>query len=447
MFRTMLATHSPAKRTFCSAADVYSNLDFDTFDFNLGVFHRIPLLSYHDTQKLNFSTISPPYKRARPSQPDHLAEEWSWSRATTPDVQHKFSAAATTSFPCPPVTSLPSYLIDVEANEDGCDNEKTACFLSNASVSSASGDMPAKRPVLPSNAGKHKSIDKSDLEDSGSAKLNSSISDKNNRGVSSRRRPVAGENIPRLAATWRETTSSRGSDNTFRVRSQVNANDVTASMSDVSFSGVATDGLESNNDYNLLLDDWSLVCGPNAIEGQQTLYSAPQLPHSELSPHNISALTPYIVPGNIEGDFDFLPISTHQYPDTGSEMANNYISCTANSDIFAMEPTNILSEPNLVLNPLTSLSTSSSIHLGSVSSSVLPNDTSHSNDNWNSSSCLPELEDFNWGNISQASNTDTTSFWFPGISPVAAQTEADINLETLDTQCKCIIVSSNNFRC
>lgn len=308
--------------------------------------------------------------------------------------------------------------------------------------------MPAKRPVLPSNAGKHKSPDKSDLEDSRSAKISSSISDKNNRGVSSRRRPVVGENIPRLAATWRETTSSRGSDNTFRVRSQVNTNDVPASMSNVSFSGVATDGFQSNNDYNVLLDDWPSVCEPNAIEGQQTLYSASQLPHSELSPHNISALTPYIVTGNIEGDFDFSPISTHQYPDTGFEMANNYISWPANSDIFAMEPTNILTESNLVLNPSTSLSTSLSIPFGSsVSSSVLPNDISHSNDDWTSSFLLQEPEDFNLSNITQATNTDTTSIWFTGISPVAAQTEADINLETFTTQCKCIIVSSNNFRC
>ena len=307
--------------------------------------------------------------------------------------------------------------------------------------------MPAKRRVLPSNAGKHKSLDKSDLEDSRSAKLSSSISDKSNRGVSSRRRPVAGENIPRLAATWRETTSSRGSDNTFRVRTQVNANDVATSMSNVSFSGVATDGLESNDDYNLLLDDGPSVFEPNAIEGQQNSYSAPQLPHSELSPHNISALTPYIDPDDIEGDFDFRPFSTHQYPDTGSEMANNYISWPPNSDIFAIEPTNILSESNLILNPSTSLSTSLSIPFeSSVSSSVLPNDIFYSNDNWTPKVFLLEPEDFNWSNITQATNTDPTSFWLPGISPVTAQTEADINLETLAAQCKCIIVSSNNFR-
>lgn len=446
----MLATHPPPSEYF---PDIDSDVDLDV---NLGVFHTIPLLGHHHTQTLDFSTITPPYKRARP-------HDWSWSRAATADVQHALSAAAATSFPCAPLTFLPDYPIHVEANEDGCENQQTDCFLPNASVSAPGRDMPPKRTALSSDAGKRKSIDTSVLEDSRSTKLSSSKSNNSSRGVSSRRPPVPGENRPRLAATWRETTSSRGADNSYSVRSQVKANDVTASMSNVSSSEVATDGLESRDDYDLISGDslsaWELEAWElDAIEEQQALYSTQHLPHSDSeTSHNITDLRSYNDHSSIEPEYDFSHFQTHQFLNTRSDMSINDLFQAAEFESYDMEFTSVPSEANLASNNLASMSTSSSNPFEDcVPSTIRPEYTLHMNDGWVD---FPLLVNFNPSTITQATNTDRSPPWFSERSSVPAQARAyadtsdtsmereNMHLETFGTQCKFIVVLSNNFRC
>jgi hypothetical protein len=124
-------------------------------------------------------------------------------------------------------------------------------FLSNATASSAVGDMPAKRRR------QRKSSDAenfrtSDPEGPNATQLDSSKTNKNNRRTSSRRRPFPGENPPRLAATWRKTTSSRGAENTFVVGVQDKSDEVTASQSNISSSGTMVDGVQSPNELNIM---------------------------------------------------------------------------------------------------------------------------------------------------------------------------------------------------
>jgi hypothetical protein len=102
-----------------------------------------------------------------------------------------------------------------------------------------------------------------------------------------RRPPFPGENPPRLRASWRETTSSKGAENPYSVRNQENANTVTAFKSSASsFSNVA-DGLETGSDYNDAYRDLSLASKFSAVERQQTAHSTEPIMET---PHNMKSL-------------------------------------------------------------------------------------------------------------------------------------------------------------
>ncbi|KAH6661963.1 hypothetical protein B0J14DRAFT_687579 [Halenospora varia] len=154
-----------------------------------------------------------PHKRTRlSSQPHQLTPEWSWTLATdtgsTVYNGHEPCTLADTAFPSVPPTSFPYYL--------------------NSVAGATSGDMPAKR-----------------------------------------RQHLPGINPPRLATTWRETTSSRGIENPFKVGVHEKTNNVTPSMSNVPPSNIANDGLESRD--GLDITDWepSSVFEFNGIVEQQ----------------------------------------------------------------------------------------------------------------------------------------------------------------------------------
>jgi hypothetical protein len=230
MFHKMLAPHSTAKRKTCADGAL------DNFDFNVGVFD-CPIL---------------PHKRARVVDQHHYsAKEWSWSSASP-------------YFPCLPPTSFPVYLNPVEGHVD---EERTRGFFPTATAGTAFGDMPAKRR-RPRQSSDAENGRMSDLEGPHSAQLSSSRSNKNDHGTSSRRLPFPGENPPRLAATWHETTSSRGAENTFMAGVQGPPNYVTSSPPNFS-SGIMTDGVESRSGLNITDNGSASVLEFNVFEEQQ----------------------------------------------------------------------------------------------------------------------------------------------------------------------------------
>ncbi|KAH8654610.1 hypothetical protein BGZ60DRAFT_157347 [Tricladium varicosporioides] len=86
------------------------------------------------------------------------------------------------------------------------------------------------------------------------------------------RKPVPGVNPPRLATTWRETTSSRGAENTFMIGVQGKSNDATASTSNVSSSNTVADGLESLNFPHAIECESSPVPEFNATGEERTAH-------------------------------------------------------------------------------------------------------------------------------------------------------------------------------
>lgn len=441
----MLATHLPAKRGF-------SNVDFDSFDFNLGLFHSTPFVSSHSTAELDLSAISSPYKRSRPNQTHHLAEERSWSRTAVGDVQHQFSAEAIPSSSIKPLTFLPDNLAYAGAKKDKCDDEEGPCFLPYAFVCSPGRDMPAERPALSSNAGtgKQKVLDTSRLEGPRSTKLSTSRSNNNAHSASSRRRaPVPGENHPRLAATWRETTSSRGADNPISARSQRRAPvyDVPISRTNVPSSSVATDGLEPPPDFCS-----SSVSEVDPTEVQQTLYSTRQPPRSDAEPYHDA--NPFIqYNGSDEVGIGFGLPFIHQTPRLGSEMTNHYLELP---DLFDF--------PELFLEPERANDTSEANSTSNTSafvSNMLDNPFGYDP----ASTTQPTLsadywdaklfdQDFDWDwehNFTQRTNNEeVASIRFPSSSIVTIRTgnypdtsstsmeRENMHTETPGIDCKCI---------
>lgn len=122
--------------------------------------------------------------------------------------------------------------------------------------------MPAKRQLLSSSPGRNELLDISDPD----------AFDSRN---SPRRRPTAvpGERLPFLASTGRQTTSSRGGENTFRVRSPLNLQDQAVSTPSVLPSQATNQFPESRNDYATpLSDSWHMTLPaplriPRSIEG------------------------------------------------------------------------------------------------------------------------------------------------------------------------------------
>jgi hypothetical protein len=422
----MLATHPPAKRTFSSAGDYYSNVEFDV---NLSVSHNIPLLHHPYTQALGLSTITPPCKRGRPH---HFADQWSGGGAATAEVQRELSAAAATSFSYAPLTFPPDYPTHVEANEEGCENEQTGCFLPNTSVSAPARNMRVKRTATSSDAVKDKSMDTSNVEDSRSSKLSSSNSNHNSWGVSSRRRPVPGENRPRLAANWRETTSSRGADNSYNVPSHVKTDDVTASMSNAPSSEIATDGLEFRGGFNVISGESSFAFAPAVDELLQRC-------HSDIETyHNMTAPTPYNGLNNIEHGSDFAHIQSHQFPDARSNIHTNDLFRPAIDMAFTSVP----SQTNFAPNNCASMSPlPSSAFENSAYATMPPEYALNLHDDWGSGLNLKWSVDFNPATIMapQARVYGDTSD--------TSKERENMPHDYFNTQCKFVVVSSNKLRC
>lgn len=450
----MLTTHLPAKRGF-------SNVDFDSFDFNLSLFHSTPFISSHSTPELDLSAIGSPYKRSRLNQTHHLAKQWSWSRTAAADVQHQFSAKAIPSSSIKPLTFLPDNLAHAEAKKDKCNDKEGPCFLPYAFVCSPSRDMPAERPALSSNAGtgKQKVLGTSRLEEPRSTKFGTSRPNNNAHSASSRRRaPVPGENHPRLAATWRETTSSRGADNPISARSQGRAPiyDVPISRTNVSSSSVATDGLEPPPNFCS-----SSVSQVDPTEEQHTLYSTRRPPRSDAELyHDANAFIQYNGSDDVGIGFG-LPF-IHQTLHLPSEMTNHYLELPDPSFGFAElfsepEPMTDTSEANPTSN--TCALVSNLLDNAFAYNPASTTQTAPSADYWDAK-LLDQDFNWDWGHnfIQRTNNEEVASIRFPSSSIVATRTgnyldtsstsmeRENMHTETPGIDCKCIFYTSNPFR-
>ena len=222
------------KRTF-SNLEAANRLDFG---------NSTRFQSSYEPCKLFSNASSRPHKRIQQtpsSQPEIYS--WSRSRGDTADVQGRLGAPAVTSSPA--FNFLPNDCIYGNGKEGGSNEVEGDFFSSNAFVYSFGQDMSGKRPGPPSYKGKEKSIDVSSYDEpictkSACTRSNSSRSSNPVRGGSSRRRPVPGVNRPYLAATGRETTSLKGTENPFRLRNQVDLNDGGGSTSTVLSSGLSS---------------------------------------------------------------------------------------------------------------------------------------------------------------------------------------------------------------
>jgi hypothetical protein len=274
---------------------------FDTFDFNSEMFQN------HTS----------PYKRARLiNQSRDLAYEWNWSTATT-DNEYQRSTTAAISFPHAPLVSFPH----------------SACFLSTMSASASGRDIPAKRPRPPqsTDVGKNTPVKTSSLEASGPSQSSPSNSNRNPRGLVPRRRPFPGENAPRLAATWRETTSSRGAENTFSARSREQLNHVTTSIPNVSSSGSVTEAFESYEDRSIASRRPSSALDFNLVEEQLNVNSTG--PGHEGAHHeNTLSNTEF----EQEWPTTLTTLIDFEFPNTEPATANNALFCTTDPGFSAL---------------------------------------------------------------------------------------------------------------
>jgi hypothetical protein len=390
-----LATRPNGKRI---ADDTFSILD--TFDLNPGAFQN------HTS----------PHKRARLiSLPGHLADEWSWSTATTDD-EYQLRTTAATSYPCVPLVSFPDYYILPEGD--------AACFLSAVSASASDSDMPAKRPhpVRSSDMGKSTPVEKPNLEGSFPKQTSPSNSNKNTRGVAPRRRPrrqpFPGENNARLAATWRETTSSRGAENTFSKRGQEQLNRVTASTSNVSSSGSVTGALESYDDHNMASRGSSSALDFNLIEEQLNANctgSGGEIAYHENDPSTTEVEQEYPTASIDLGIPSTDRVTAHDYPQY--TMHSGFCLSHPYPSFLSFEDFNVIEIP---------------LELGSMSQNAK-----------NASSFqMPGDAPFDFSNL-------TSDFFEFDLFPPENSTQQPPThgLEAAQsTQCKCVVLSSNTFR-
>lgn len=285
MFHKML----PAKRTFSSAAEICSHVDFKAYDLNLSNLNSSTISSFCD-QNSSLSSSTPPYKRARPNGtlPSQPAESWGWncgSRKSTIDAHQNHSTAATKS-------SVYTPLAYVDKNVDRYDREQAARRIPDVCISWTGEKMPRKRQLLSSNPGRNELLDISGPDTFDSKNL-------------PRRRPTAvpGELPPFLVSTGRETTSSRGSENTFTLRNPSNL--LAASTPNVSPSQATNHFLESGNDYTSTSSgSWQMT----------------------------TPMPPFGIPENTEGSLAFPTSQNARSVDLGSLMNNNELILPDTSD-------------------------------------------------------------------------------------------------------------------
>lgn len=410
----MLATQPNAKRKF--RAD-----NVEPFDFDVDVFPS-PI---HD------------HKRARLSQHRTLAKDWRWGLGTaTADDEHRRSITAALSFSCRPWTSFPDTPIPADAHED---NERAGHFLST--VSTAEKDMPAmKRPrlVKSSDAGNGSLSETLELEGPQTPQIGPLRQNK------PRRPPFPGENPPRLRASWRETTSSKGAENPYSVRNQENGNNVTASKSNASSFSVVANGLETGCDYNVTYRDLSLGSNFSAVERQQTVHTTEPIMET---PHNMKSLANTEVGQSYYENFDLsaehatnldLPLSADSYIFDSFE----------GHDSSKMSDIDLLHHSPTYLRP----------HLWSSSGAQSPTGRSGST-NHETTNTLSFQHNF----VESSSSFDTfdsshpfMDFNFPPpgegieislptLSEIRRTMEGgNVNLESHGTQCKCLLYASNS---
>lgn len=197
----MLATNqdaTPGKRDISNAAEICPNLNLDNRELTPSIFNNSALLLYPDSQITDVHSSTQPYKRPRLNQHHLPTEFWRAESGTGPSTRRDFVRE-------PVILGQPpgryESLVDFDRNVDGWDKEQ-ARYFPDVSRSLAARNMTEKRQFLSSGPAQERVL--SSAEHDPSAPLRRP-----------RRRPVPGELVPRLATTWRETTSSKGSEHTF----------------------------------------------------------------------------------------------------------------------------------------------------------------------------------------------------------------------------------------
>ena len=303
-------SQATASRDMCSpaltplsgrAALQATDADHSTSNFYLGISQNQPLL----LSSIQNPDISSRHKRQRLGQLDNFTKGLSWNSASSTDAHSKSNAASSTS-PCLRVSSSPSHIAQVSADTACLRDNQAGHLLPYEPISSSLKSMPTRR-VLYSSDSSNRGLPKNAPvnTDNPSTRLSASSRPiKRLVGLSSRRRPVPGENTPRMVTTWRETTSSRGQDNRLSVGAQTK--EVPASF----FTSSSVPETASENS---------------------------QLEHDHgLTPGNVSSYTGHS--SSQEGTFSethFLEFDTQPYCDIGETFSSNAPSLAPWLDLSA----------------------------------------------------------------------------------------------------------------
>lgn len=166
---------------------------------------------------------NPSYKRPRSGDPDHIIDDWRWNR---PYAQYTLRTASfIPQFDLPNESdpyNFESYL------QDWSYDDLTETCWPNVHVGLPSGGMAGSSPTVGPKS-LESTVRKSGVQytlsnkDNIAPKPKGPVSENVVHGMTSKRYAVPGQNTPFLAATGRQTFSSRGADNPFRVKRQRHA--------------------------------------------------------------------------------------------------------------------------------------------------------------------------------------------------------------------------------
>jgi hypothetical protein len=311
----MLATQASIFLTKHALSTTAKHLSDDDVDDNFVAFQNIPPLPPYQIWGVSPLNPNPRHKRSRLNQSldrPPFAEGFCLGGAVAIDDQCRPNATRSPfGAPYRNMRSPTGKSTQVNPKINGFGDEQSNNVLPNALNTSRFEGMPypspaARNPNLSSNAGRGKST-------SSHAPSNRS------NGFSSRRRRLPGENLPRLASTWRLTTSPRGSDNLLSARSHTKGN---TPRTFTSGSTVVTDGGAFETGYDPVSGDLS---AGGAFETAEQYHSAAtnETPfEADMGSFNDRAI-PRSFYGlsspNSWNDASVTPMQT--FPDSGSEMS------------------------------------------------------------------------------------------------------------------------------
>jgi hypothetical protein len=241
-----------------------SDADHSTSNFCLGISQNQPLL----LSNIQNPDISSRHKRQRVGQLDNFTKGLSWNSASSTDAHSKSNAAASFTSPCLRVSSSPSHIAQVSADTACLGDNQAGHLLPYEPASSSLKSMPVRRVRYSSDSSNRDPPKNAPVNtDNPSTRLSASSRPiKRLVGLSSRRRPVPGENTPRMVTTWRETTSSRGQDNRLSVGAQTK--EVPASFfTSSSVPETASENSQLEHDLGLTPGNISSYAGHSSSQG------------------------------------------------------------------------------------------------------------------------------------------------------------------------------------